>query len=853
MPRSLLPKTFHALGPCVGWLILCTIVVTGCDRRQHLGAPAPPPEAPAAPSAAPPIEAGEINFSEHVQPILAARCAVCHSCYDAPCQLKLSSRDGLDRGATKARVFEGTRTTAVPTTRLFIDAASTEQWRKKSFYSVRDSSEGDSLLARMLQLGRDNPLETGQPLPDNYDLGINRDLTCPTDAEFDRYVVEHPGEGMPYGTAPLTDTEYGTLAGWAGSGANFDERAIETLPSALAEISHWEDYLNRSGDPERLVARYIYEHWFLGHMYFEDRGPEQFYRLVRSSTPPGKPISEIPTRRPVDDPGTGDFYYRLRPLDQVFVRKTHFLLALSSARLAQIDELFFGGPAWKVDAMPSYRPAVATNPFVAFRSIPAAARYQFLLDDAKFYIENFVQGPSCRGQVALNVLQDHFYIAFLDPEYDLSVLDPKYMSRIAKSLSMPASKERPSSADAVLNRHHAARRTYVNLRNRRYDREDPKSAGLPLDAIWDGDGDNPAAFLTVMRHRDNASVRSGFRGGHPKTAMFMDYPILERLYYNLVANFDVYGNVGHQVATRIYMDYLRVEAEALYVSFLPQDVRRKLRKSWYKGARIKARASYPRFARDVQTQVSFTTANPGHELFDLLIADRPTAAGTPLDTINRCAAPPCDRADASPLEQQAERTLQNLANRLGGFARYFPELSFIQVRPSVTGEPIAYTVSRTTEHSNVAYLVGDQRRRDEDADTLAIFRGYEGAYPNYFFVVYDDDLLEFEAQALAIRSPRGFAALVDDFGVRRTNVGFWTLLDWFHADFAQRQPTAASLFDISRMEVDIEAKAVKEVLQEQLGVVGEEANTARKEVTKGVGESVQDIKKLLRRRDRKAR
>ncbi len=42
-----------------------------------------------------------VNFLTDVKPILDRRCVVCHSCYNAPCQLKLSSYEGLDRGASK--------------------------------------------------------------------------------------------------------------------------------------------------------------------------------------------------------------------------------------------------------------------------------------------------------------------------------------------------------------------------------------------------------------------------------------------------------------------------------------------------------------------------------------------------------------------------------------------------------------------------------------------------------------------------------------------------------------------------------------------------------------------------------
>ncbi len=41
-----------------------------------------------------------------------------HACYDAPCQLKLGSTAGLDRGATKQVVYDGARLKAVSPTRL---------------------------------------------------------------------------------------------------------------------------------------------------------------------------------------------------------------------------------------------------------------------------------------------------------------------------------------------------------------------------------------------------------------------------------------------------------------------------------------------------------------------------------------------------------------------------------------------------------------------------------------------------------------------------------------------------------------------------------------------------------------
>ena len=61
-------------------------------------------------------------FLGEVKPIIDNRCVVCHACYDAPCQLKMSSVAGIDRGASKELVYQGTRLTAATPSRLFEDA-----------------------------------------------------------------------------------------------------------------------------------------------------------------------------------------------------------------------------------------------------------------------------------------------------------------------------------------------------------------------------------------------------------------------------------------------------------------------------------------------------------------------------------------------------------------------------------------------------------------------------------------------------------------------------------------------------------------------------------------------------------
>ena len=64
--------------------------------------------------------------ADAVRHVVERRCMVCHACYDAPCQLVLSSRDGLARGANKHPVYDAARLLAATPTRLGIDAQTPE-------------------------------------------------------------------------------------------------------------------------------------------------------------------------------------------------------------------------------------------------------------------------------------------------------------------------------------------------------------------------------------------------------------------------------------------------------------------------------------------------------------------------------------------------------------------------------------------------------------------------------------------------------------------------------------------------------------------------------------------------------
>lgn len=185
----------------------------------------------------------------------------------------------------------------------------------------------------------------------------------------------------------------------------------------INNIKKWEDYLNAPGLKTRLVARYIYENLFLANTYFQKPQPSQptqFYKLVRSSTPPGKPIAVIATHRPFDDPGVSRMYYRLRPIFDTVLFKTNMPYLLDGSRMEKFNKWFFQDN-YNVTSFPSYEPRETANPIITFADIPANNRYEFMLEEARFTIVDFIKGAVCQGQTALNVINDHFWVVFAQP------------------------------------------------------------------------------------------------------------------------------------------------------------------------------------------------------------------------------------------------------------------------------------------------------------------------------------------------------------------------------------------------------------------------------------------------------
>lgn len=749
-----------------------------------------------------------IVFNEQVRPVLERRCVVCHGCADAPCQLKLSSYEGIDRGANKERVYNGARLTGIPPTRLFIDAHSTAEWRNMGFHAVlaEDASTAeqqleDSVLYQLLRLKQLNPQPRVGMLPDSMDVSLDREQVCTTRDKFDKYAEKHPNWGMPYAMPNLNDAEYRTLVQWLAQGAPPPAAAV---PSAAAseQIVRWETFLNEASLKQQLTSRYLYEHLFQAHINFAGSPTREFYRLVRSSTPPGQPIVEIATLRPYDSPGSAPFYYRLRQYSSSIVAKSHMVYTFSDERMARYRELFIE-PDYTVTELPSYTASVASNPFKSFREIPVKSRYRFLLDDAQFIIEGFIKGPVCRGQIALNVIEDRFWVVFAEPDADLASSREEFLDEMADYLELPSERGDTLRILAVWKDYAKRQNVYVNARQENLVHHDSEAIplGQAMNYIWDGDGTNPNAALTIYRHFDSASVENGFVGDYPDSAWVIDYPLLERIHYLLVTGFNVYGNAGHQLLTRLYMDFLRMEGEDNFLLFIPASHRREILDSWYVGIREDMEESMGSMDWvNVDTIKGFKTDDPQRELYDALIAKLGPMAGPP-GFLYRCEQEPCNDPDGDAIKHEADRAMRTIAGIQGERLQVFPDITLVRVKTAEPSADLAYTIIRNKAYFDVTSMFDNEKNRDSrdiEHDTLTVVDGIEGSYPNFFFVVEADELQDFTSRIMAVASRDDYERLVGIYGVRRTSDAFWETADWFQDYYAQQEPMLYGILDLNR-------------------------------------------------------
>lgn len=725
------------------------------------------------------------TYLDEIQPILAKRCVTCHSCTSAPCQLKLTSYEGVKRGANPEHVFSTTVFAAKTGPTRLKDGITEKDWRKKGFYSVTEGGK-DSIMYKMIEKGEEN--EGGFDLTDPFALYKDKVEVLAfeslnNDPEKIEERLSKSGTGMPFGLSKIPSNEYAKLTEWLEAGAKGPSPEAQKILESARDpdvVRKWEEFFNKSSPKEQLAMRYIFEHIYFGKIHFDDstRGRGDFFDLVRSSTRDGD-IKEIVTELSNADP-KAPFYYRLKKHTQIITEKDHTVFHLTDKTMDRWSELLLQSE-WDPKTVPGYDSA---NPFVYFDAIPGKVRYQFMLENSQHLIEAMVKGDVCTGSAATYAIRDRFFTLFLKPDSDPSAIDPKLGASDVEGHLDPT-----ASSFTTGNKSEKFAELFENKLH------ELRPNGLSINDLWDGDKSDKNAWVTVFRHGTSSSAHYGPMGQFPETMWVLDYGNFERLYYDLVVLYRPWGPAVSKVSTWSTMSEVRSHAEDLFLFFMPESKRAELRHEFTpSGAAtmtetVMAGKNYP----------GLVDLDQEHPLQDFVGRVRdylgPTIAGA--TTLDPKPFPQSEAALPGEIRDRdsLEAALYTLTLDRGKVGDALPEITWVTIEDGT--KSYDYTVLANRIYWSNSRLVGaflSGLSRRPELDSLSVVRGRVGALPELFLTI---PIGEVKAAVAAARSGNSDARkqLRERYEAKRNTPAFWEFLDREHTKQLKEHPLEAGIID----------------------------------------------------------
>jgi len=728
-------------------------------------------------------------YSQRIQPIIDRRCTVCHSCFEAPCQLKLTSPEMVLRGATQHKVNGGTTKATIRPDMM----TTLEKQRAGGFFPVVGSN-GDSILLNAVMEGHD---KTGLPAEQYID---QEKRMCVSSAQEFRSLspAMKKALGMPYYMAPMSQEEYEMIASWAANGSPMPSQSAmkaKSTPRVPRIVQYWEDFFNANTWKAKWTSRYLYEHLFTAHLYLDD-SPGEFYELVRSSTAAPDDIVEIATKRPfeMDEQYLNKFYYRLRKVQQTIVHKQHFVYRLNAQVERELKFLFWESK-WNRTEQEKPFNFEDRNPFISFEHIPANARYRWMLKNSKMLLDMDMRSDNCHGEGASGPLRDSFLILFVKPESDVSVRYKDYFLEANRYLDMTNVSDRNYllNINKTINPYSfkSNQEKYGKVKQRYQNALLPN--GFVFEDIWDREKATQMPLYTINRHEKTVSVHEGAWGPQQRVSLLFDYVSFERLYYNCVALSTLYDKLVDKMGTVMYLRDVGREIEEQMLSFVPEEFRAKVRAEWIQGRGAEHRYDESRFALKFNTELMkikdfvIDANRPFTSMMDYMIVKSGRFSSKIIGENHY----PISTGTAEYMKLKALSIDMSQRAAAGSTSRAynFPNVSYLLVKAQ-DGSVRYYTVIANRFYDYVNYLPleskpEDKLGRNPSRDWMTIYSDIHVNYPGKIYRVNEADLNKFVDDMKSVNSRADYVAFDKTYGLQKMSTQFWGVIDALQAHFIQ--------------------------------------------------------------------
>jgi hypothetical protein len=387
----------------------------------------------------------------------------------------------------------------------------------------------------------------------------------------------------------------------------------------------------------------------------------------------------------------------------------------------------------------------------------------------------------------------------MDPKYDVSLHDRFYLHDNIENLFIPNQYgDNPSifKTTSILDNYKLAKK-YQENKSKVYKQYYPK--GLDINSLWKGNKKQENdSMLTIYRHFDSASVHKGALGNIPKTLWVIDYPLLERIYYSLVAGFDIFGNTPHQLLVRKHMDRLRIEGESNFLEYLPKHSREGHFNSWYQGWLASQLSTY--VPSEVDSSIIYQTKNYKEEFVQKAFSYL-NIKKDPINFIEKDYKKITIK-DRYKNKKEIEKIFKTLSlpNSLKLIKRFNDSqsnLAYLRIKMN-NGKDLVYTLLVNRWHKNVALLFNEESRLSPKNDTMNFIEGFVGSYPNMFMEVKQDDLSDFLKLLKDFEYEDKDIKKILKYTINRANPKFWQSYDWFDKEFKKQDKLNYGIFDLNR-------------------------------------------------------